>query len=353
MTNTNKIDMSTINYAKKQLKERAEKLELDNQPKPFTVKIKQHLDVETGELYNKGEISVSLDFVRDGGLTDIKHTAFKLLVALASHIDKDGFTFVTQQTLADDVGIKDRNQVAQQLKVLMEAEQPLVIGDRFRNPKTNKYNWMYYLVGCEYIYEEYNYVENDEDIIPLDDDIDYYLDDSDDVEDIVEDNTEVVAEEAVPVEVETQEESLFIMPEIVKETVTEATEPATDPATDLADNTEEDNTMSMLERATEATEELTDSTTELTGIDKLRAFSEQSMPTYKAPTIVKDVKKETQDTKATQDVDMSIFKEVHDDTSTYEKPKFKRGSKTSVGSVKKTAEDIDAEYNEALKVFGM
>ncbi|MEJ9224448.1 helix-turn-helix domain-containing protein [Priestia aryabhattai] len=294
MTNTNKIDMSTINYAKKQLKERAVKLELDNQPKPFTVKIKQHLEVETGELYNKGEIGVSLDFVRDGGLTEIKHTAFKLIVALASHIDKDGFTFVTQQTLADDVGIKDRNQVAQQLKVLMESEQPLLIGDRFRNPKTGKYNWMYYLVGCEYIYEEYNYVEND-------DDINYYLDedtDNNDVEDV----------EAVPVE-----ESLFIMPKKVKETVTE----------DIK---------------------------ELTGMAKLRAYNKQSIPTYTPATIVKEETQEKQDTK---DIDavLAEFKEVHDAPSTYEKPKFIRGSKTSVGSVKKSTEQVENELNDAEDIL--
>jgi len=319
--------MSTINYAKKQLKEKAEKLELDNQPKPLTVKIKQHLDVETGELYNKGEISVSLDFVRDGGLQEIKPTAFKLVLALASHIDKDGFTFVTQQTLADDVGIKDRNQVAQQLKVLMEAEQPLLIGDRFRNPKTGKYNWMYYLVGCEYIYEEYNYVENDDDIIPVDEDINYYLDDSDDVED----DTDDVEPEAVPVE-----ESLFIMPKIVKETVTNDVE-----------TQEEDNTMSKLERATET---VTEDIKELTGMAKLRAYNKQSMPTYTPATIVKEETQEKQDTK---DIDavLAEFKEVHDATSTYEKPKFKRGSKTSVGSVKKSTEQVENELNDAEDIL--
>ncbi|PAK50094.1 helix-turn-helix domain-containing protein [Priestia megaterium] len=311
MNNLNRKDLETGKaMIRKQLKEKG----LEPQPPALTINIDEHYNPATDELYKTGNVGIDLDFIREGGLQQIKPTAFKTLLAIASHSDKDGFTFVSQQTIADMIGLKTRQQIAQivneELLNKTYAGRTLLVSQLMTNSDTGKNFCMYHVVNSTITQNNYN--PDDVENIVFNDNYDI------DVED--EDAFTVTKPEAVPVE-----ESLFIMPKLV--------------VNDTTDDTED---------AVASTNTVADATEELTGIDKLRAFSKQSMPIYDAPAT--DVKEETQ---VNKDVDMSIFKEVHDATSTYEKPKFKRGSKTSVGSVKKTAEDIDAEYDKALKVFGL
>jgi|GEM_PF-5580507 len=318
MVMSTKIKKDIITEAKETLKKQVKEKGLVAQPPAVTLNVVQKVDAD-GELYNDGAINFKLDFVREGGLAEIKPTAFKLLFALASCMDEEGFTFASQQTLADIVGLKDRRQVAQIIKnELLDkqfAGRTLLIGDMFVNPKTNKPFYLYHLVNAELAFEAY--VPDDEDII-LDDDIDSFLDADDAFE---ENDTDSVVdkkekEEASPT-ADDAEDSLFIMPVIVEDeeqapynNIRLENENVTD-----KDNTEEDNTMTE---------------------DIFKDFLEDAREFKDAPDI-KPVEKAPE------------AKNV---------VKFKRGKETAeakanAGAKRFKSESIDADNDKALALFGL
>lgn len=293
----------------------------------FGVKVTKLIDSDEKDV----KVFVDAKLFSEHFLDGLNSSILVLMTALVSHVGKDGFAFPSVEVLHHETGLSEST-----IKRLLDGYANVEIKGRTlfykeTQPKGAKRQQnLYYIPNCTVSFPDERDEMTEQDII---DSLDKFITNrhnkpepvEDTVEDIVEDNTDVedVKPEAVPVEVETQEESLFIMPELVV------------------------NDVPPTEELIEATTEDIKATEELTGIDKLRAFSEQSMPTYKAPTTIPatDVKKDT------KDVDMSIFKEVHDATSTYEKPKFKRGSKTSVGSVKKSTNQVETELDTAEDVL--
>ncbi|MGE6609993.1 helix-turn-helix domain-containing protein [Peribacillus sp. NPDC076916] len=193
---------------RKQLKEEG----LTKQPPVLTINVKEQYDADNDEMFKTGAVSIDLDFIRDGGLQVLQPTALKILLAIASHADKDGFTFVSQQTIAEEVGLRSRQQVAQRinedLKDIKVGGKVLLKSVMLNKPDGKRF-CLYHIVNCKVVQDTYN-PDMDEQY-----DDDYSLD----VED-AEDTAVVV--EVQNVEPEAIEPEAFIMPEKAVETAPEA-----------------------------------------------------------------------------------------------------------------------------------
>ncbi|WP_066047043.1 helix-turn-helix domain-containing protein [Robertmurraya korlensis] len=159
---------------RKQLKDEG----LNTQPPVFSVQSVELYDKDTDSYYTKAYIVEDIDFVRDGGLAQLNATAYKVLKIIVAHTDKDGFSFISQQTIADMLGISERQVGSIIREHLLEGidkktGQPrnVFYGGRLllkaiKLPAPNGYKFtMYHPVNCFLDHTPYNF-KDETDLIP-------------------------------------------------------------------------------------------------------------------------------------------------------------------------------------------
>lgn len=107
MTN-NKIDKDILEKGKAVIRKQLKDEGLNVQPPVFSVQSVEMYDKETDSFYTKAFIVEDMDFVRDGGLSKLNSTAYKVLKIIVAHTDKDGFSFISQEKIAEMLGISER-----------------------------------------------------------------------------------------------------------------------------------------------------------------------------------------------------------------------------------------------------
>lgn len=104
MRETNNISKEVLEKGKKIIKAQL-KNEGRHQQKPlFFVQSVERYDAVNDDLYTEAHIVKDINFVRSG-YCGLNATALKVLEVIVAHIDKDGFSYVSQDKIADILGI--------------------------------------------------------------------------------------------------------------------------------------------------------------------------------------------------------------------------------------------------------
>lgn len=75
------------------------------------ITVKESYNLDTDEIEKKAYLALDKDFIAEGGLSKLHPSALKVLLVIASHTDKDGFAWISQEKIGELVGLS-RQQVA-------------------------------------------------------------------------------------------------------------------------------------------------------------------------------------------------------------------------------------------------
>ncbi|WP_182006117.1 helix-turn-helix domain-containing protein [Priestia aryabhattai] len=109
MNNTkNNIPKETLEKGKAFIRKQLKDEGLTTQAPAFTIQSVEHYDAVTDTFYTKAHIVEDMDFIRDGGLAKLNATAYKVLKIIVAHVDKDGFSFISQEKIAKMLSLSER-----------------------------------------------------------------------------------------------------------------------------------------------------------------------------------------------------------------------------------------------------
>ncbi|MEC1680329.1 helix-turn-helix domain-containing protein [Bacillus mojavensis] len=107
--NSKQISRDTIQQGKTLLSERLSNSDI--QQEAFVhLSVKESYNFETDEIDKKVYLSLDKDYIAQGGLSNLHPSALKVLLVIAAHTDKDGFAWISQESIGKLVGLS-RQQV--------------------------------------------------------------------------------------------------------------------------------------------------------------------------------------------------------------------------------------------------
>jgi hypothetical protein len=72
--------------------------------------LKESYNYDTDDIVKKAYITLDKDFIAEGGLSKLHPSALKVLLIIVAHTDKDGFAWISQESIGKLVGLS-RQQV--------------------------------------------------------------------------------------------------------------------------------------------------------------------------------------------------------------------------------------------------
>lgn len=107
--NSKQISRDTIQQEKTLLSERLSNSDI--QLEAFVhLSVKESYNFETDEIDKKVYLSLDKDYIAQGSLSNLHPSALKVLLVIAAHTDKDGFAWISQESIGKLVGLS-RQQV--------------------------------------------------------------------------------------------------------------------------------------------------------------------------------------------------------------------------------------------------
>ncbi|MEQ6375743.1 helix-turn-helix domain-containing protein [Bacillaceae bacterium S4-13-56] len=126
---------------------------------PFVhLSVKESYNFETDEIDKKVYLSLDKDFIAQGGLTNLHPSALKVLLVIASHTDKDGYAWISQESIGKLVGLT-RQQVGSVIhKFLLSnvyLNKKLLEAIKLKKGDGQEF-YLYHPINCYLDYEVYS-----------------------------------------------------------------------------------------------------------------------------------------------------------------------------------------------------
>ncbi|WP_163071127.1 helix-turn-helix domain-containing protein [Priestia flexa] len=103
------IPRESIQQGKALVRERLSNSDIEQEPFVH-LSVKESYNIATDEIDKKVYLSIDKDFIAQGGLSKLHPSALKVLLVIASHTDKDGYAWISQESIGKLVGLS-RQQV--------------------------------------------------------------------------------------------------------------------------------------------------------------------------------------------------------------------------------------------------
>ncbi|PKR86073.1 helix-turn-helix domain-containing protein [Heyndrickxia camelliae] len=151
------IPRETIQQGKALLKERL--CTSDIEQEPFVhLSVRESYNLSADEIEKKAYLSLDKDFIAQGGLSKLHPSALKVLLVIASHTDKDGFAWISQESIGKLVGLT-RQQVGviihKHLLQNVYNERKLLEAIKIRKKDGQEF-YLYHPINCYLDYEVYS-----------------------------------------------------------------------------------------------------------------------------------------------------------------------------------------------------
>ncbi|TYS51238.1 hypothetical protein [Bacillus infantis] len=111
---------------------------------------KESYNIVTDEIEKKVYLSLDKDFVAQGGLVKLHPSALKVLHVIAAHTDKDGFAWISQESIGKLVGL-----TRQQVGVIINKHRKLLEAIKIRKKDGQEF-YLYHPINCYLDYEVYS-----------------------------------------------------------------------------------------------------------------------------------------------------------------------------------------------------
>jgi hypothetical protein len=154
---TKHIPKEYIEQGKILIKQRLSNSDLEQFPFVH-LSIKESYNLTNDEIEKKAFLSLDKDFIAQGGLSKLHPSALKVLLVIAAHTDKDGFAWISQESIGKLVGLS-RQQVGVIIhKYLLSSvynDIKLLEGIKVRKKDGQEF-YLYHPINCYLDYEVYS-----------------------------------------------------------------------------------------------------------------------------------------------------------------------------------------------------
>lgn len=155
--NSKHIPRDTIQQGKTLLSERLSNTDIEQEPFVH-LSVKESYNFATDEIDKKVYLSLDKDFIAQGGLSKLHPSALKVLLVIASHTDKDGYAWISQESIGNLVGLS-RQQVGVVVhKFLLSnvyQNKKLLEAIKLRKKDGQEF-YLYHPINCYLDYEVYS-----------------------------------------------------------------------------------------------------------------------------------------------------------------------------------------------------
>ncbi|WEZ17805.1 helix-turn-helix domain-containing protein [Bacillus safensis] len=155
--NSKHISRDTIQQGKTLLSERLSNTDIEQEPFVH-LSVKESYNFATDEIDKKVYLSLDKDFIAQGGLSKLHPSALKVLLVIASHTDKDGYAWISQESIGILVGLS-RQQVGVVVhKFLLSnvyLNKKLLEAIKLRKKDGQEF-YLYHPINCYLDYEVYS-----------------------------------------------------------------------------------------------------------------------------------------------------------------------------------------------------
>ncbi|WP_026584993.1 helix-turn-helix domain-containing protein [Bacillus sp. J33] len=154
------IPKESIQQGKALLKERISNSDIE-QEAFVHLTVKESYNLDTDEIEKKAYLSLDKDFIAQGGLAKLHPSALKVLLVIAAHTDKDGFAWISQESIGKLVGLS-RQQVGvvvhQHLLQNIYLNRKLLEAIKVRKKDGQEF-YLYHPINCHIDYQVYSGVD--------------------------------------------------------------------------------------------------------------------------------------------------------------------------------------------------
>lgn len=155
--NSKHIPKESIQMGKALLRERLSSSDIEQ--KPFVhLSVKESYNLATDEIEKKAYLSLDKDFIAQGGLANIHPSALKVFLVIAAHTDKDGFSWISQESIGKLVGLS-RQQVGAVIHkhLLSNVYLDIKLLEAIKiKKKDGQEFYLYHPINCHIEYEVYS-----------------------------------------------------------------------------------------------------------------------------------------------------------------------------------------------------